>query len=129
MYEAGKYKLYVQSSFQLKIYVFYLIDQARTSVKPLHFVDTNECPFTYSPRAHKDWAVKLKMVSMNKNLFHARPRHIVATWKCFCSKLSQGFYSMSLSCTGIWRRISESMLNKLFPKISLLLAETTYPQK
>lgn len=38
--------------------------------------------------------------------------------KCFCSKLSQGFYSMSLSCTGIWYQISGSMLNKLFPKIS-----------
>lgn len=76
---------------------FESIDQTRASTKPLHFVDINECPFIYSPRAHKDWAVKLKMVSMTENLFRPRFPYIVTTWgySCFVFHLKNFFYQIT----------------------------------
>lgn len=43
------------------------------------FDAANKNSFIYSSREQKDWAVKLKMVSITKNLFRPRSQHIVTT--------------------------------------------------
>lgn len=43
------------------------------------FDGANKNSFIYSSREQKDWAVKLKMVSITKNLFRPRSQHIVTT--------------------------------------------------